>query len=168
MKGVIPLAFFVCSVVIVFLAVQVNGNTYQVKEDKILDQGRIKTANRMLLRSAATSHPIFAHEEIMEAKFIIDLIVTRYGSIHHAEDTLKMPAGEFQALVDDVNTQHEVIQKWLMAEMIKARPELNVEANKRAGLNAEELIFEEDTEKSHIPSPLNSPRRHRRRKHKNK
>jgi len=141
----------------------VNGNTYQVKEDKILDQGRIKNANRMLLRSAATSHPVFAHEEIMEAKFIIDLIVARYGSINHAEDSLKIPNGEFQALVDDVNTQHETIQKWLMGEMIKAQPTLNVEANKRAGLQPDEnFVFEEPKQ---TDSPLNSPRRPRRKKH---
>ena len=163
MQGLLPLAFFICSVVIVFLAVQVNGNTYQVKEDKILDQGRIKNANRMLLRSAATSHPVFAHEEIMEAKFIIDLIVARYGSINHAEESLKIPNGEFQALVDDVNTQHETIQKWLMGEMIKAQPTLNVEANKRAGLHPDEdIVFEDAT--SQPTSPLHSPRRHRRKK----
>lgn len=127
--------YFVISILaIIFLGFQVNQNFNECLASHITDQEHVTQAARLILKSATSGHALFKYDHALEAKFILDGVIARNGSIVMAEKNLGAPKGSLDSLRSKIVQQTDSAVEFLMTRIIEAEPHLDTELNAEAGL----------------------------------
>lgn len=116
-RSLVAFIFVILVIVIIFLMFQVNDNSTKCKEAKVVDQDRLSRASKLLVQSTTQDHPLLSFEAAIEAKLIIEEVLSRHGGISTAERNLKLPKGRLESLRTKIHDQYGVT--------IERYPELN-------------------------------------------
>lgn len=148
-RGLVILLFIVFIIIIVFLGFQVNENNTKCKLIYVTDQEALTKASRLILQSLTNTHPLFAHENAQEAKYIIDQVIHNHGGISLTERDLKLPKGRLEHLKNQIYNQFSDRQAMMMDKIIGVHQELDVDLNEDAGLKKRKRKSRSKSEKSH-------------------
>jgi hypothetical protein len=132
MKGFLFAIFVLMSLIIVFLAFQVNDNSQRCTNVKMNDQEMIAKSTKLMISSAQQNHPLLAFESAFESKYIIEDIVQRHGSVMTAEKALKLETNQLKKLRDTIHKQYQFSSNQLMEQEITKNPNLDVPENEMA------------------------------------
>ena len=121
-------------VIILLMAFHIQDMTSRCKTERVRDQERLTRIARLLVQSATQSHPLFAHDHVVEAKVLLDDLITRHGGIQHAEKNLRLMSGKVSMLKDHIQQQLLDIQTYLMETILEKCPQLQTTLNESAGL----------------------------------
>jgi len=153
-RSLVAFIFVILVIVIIFLMFQVNDNSTKCKESKTSDQDRLSRASKLLVQSTTQDHPLLSFEAAIEAKIIIEEILSRHGGISSAERNLKLPKGRLEGLRGKIHEQYGVT--------IERYPELNFMADS-AGTTTASDRDSEPRRSSSSSSSRHRPSSHRRR-----
>lgn len=117
-RSLVAFIFVLLVIVIIFLMFQINDNSSKCREAKISDQERISKASRLLVQSTTQEHPVLSFEAAIEAKLIIEDVLSKHGGISSAEKSLKLPKGRLETLRTKIHDQYGVT--------LERYPELNL------------------------------------------
>lgn len=136
-------------VIIIFLIFQVQDNAGKYKDTRLKEQDRITKAARLIVQSVTQSHPLFAHDHSIEAKLIVDDIITTHGGVVLAEKNLKLTKGKLESLRIQIYEQYHEVQTYLMEKIIEKHPKFDSELNEVAGLRRRKRRTHSDRTKTH-------------------
>lgn len=151
-RSLVAFVFVILVIVIIFLMFQVNDNSAKCKEAKIGDQDRLARASKLLVQSTTQDHPLLSFESAIEAKIIIEEVLSRHGGIGSAERNLKLPKGRLESLRTKIHDQYGIA--------VERYPELNFMSE--AAL-APQSSTDRDESQSHHRSSSSHRRSHRKR-----
>jgi len=128
------LIFFILSVMILFCSFQINENHRNIRDQISTDHDRVQEAAQLLIRSGTDAHPIFKLRSIIQAKIIIDELVTRHRGIVTAEKNLGMNNGQLAQVRKQIHNFHDELTYDFMDKIITIYPNFDFAANEAAGL----------------------------------
>ncbi len=105
-KSLVAFIFVMLVIVIIFLMFQVNDNSNKCREAKISDQDRLARASKLLVQSTTQDHPLLSFEAAIEAKLLMEEVLSRHGGITTAERNLKLPRGRLESLRSKIHEQY--------------------------------------------------------------
>jgi hypothetical protein len=133
-KGLFALIFVLLIVVIIFLMFQINDNANKCKESKVSQQERVTRAAKLIVQSSTQNHPLMSHEHALEAKVIIDDVISQNGGVISTEKALKLDKGRIENLRTQIYQQYQDVQTFIMEKIIEKQPDLDLDINEEAGL----------------------------------
>lgn len=134
MKGFLFAVFVLMTLIIVFLAFQLNDNSQRCTNVKATDQELITKATKLMISSGQQNHPVIAFETALESKLLLDEMIHRYGNISTTEKQLKLETNQLKGLKEKIYTQYQTSLNTLMQQEIKKNPALDVPENDLAQL----------------------------------
>jgi hypothetical protein len=134
MKGFLFAVFVLMSVIIVFLAFQLNDNSQRCTSVKASDQELITKATKLMISSGQQNHPVISFETALESKMLLDEILHRYGNVTTTEKQLKLEPNQLKQLKEKIYSQYQASLHILMQQEIKKNPSLDIPENELAQL----------------------------------
>ncbi len=135
-------------IVIMFLVFQLHDNASSCRNMFQQDQQVVKQVSRLLIQANTQQHPLFAHENIVNALVVLTELINRHGGVSAAEKNLQLPFGKLQLLQSSVNQQMQNIQSSIMDHYIlKQRPDLDSSLNDAAGISRRYMSDDLPTER---------------------
>jgi hypothetical protein len=122
------------TVATVMLWIRDKENTTLIKQQKITHQDQVARAARLLVQSATQTHPLLALDHVLEAKYIVDRVISTYGSVTSAERLLKLKHYSVTELHDQIVQQAINVQDHIMTHIINENPKMRLDINQLAGL----------------------------------
>lgn len=116
-RSLVAFVFVILVIVIIFLMFQVNDNSTKCREAKTSDQDRLSRASKLLVQSTTQDHPLLSFESAVEARLIMEEILSRHGGLSMSERSLKLPKGRLESLRTKIHEQY--------ALTVEKYPELN-------------------------------------------
>lgn len=157
-RSLVAFVFVILVIVIIFLMFQVNDNSTKCREAKISDQDRLARASKLLVQSTTQDHPLLSFESAIEAKIIVEEILSRHGGIGSAERNLKLPKGRLDSLRTKIHDQYGLT--------VERYPELNFMSDTsglRSGASASNDPDDSPPHRSSHSSSSSHRRSHRKR-----
>lgn len=155
-RSLVAFVFVILVIVIIFLMFQVNDNSAKCKEAKVGDQDRLARASKLLVQSTTQDHPLLSFESAIEAKIIIEEVLSRHGGIGSAERNLKLPKGRLESLRTKIHDQYGIT--------VERYPELNfMSESALATASGLQSSTDRDESPAHHRSSSSHRRSHRKR-----
>ena len=133
-RGFYSLLFVVLIIAIIFLVFHIVDISNRCQQSKVQEQDKITKIARLIVQSATQDHPLFKYEHSLEAKILLNDIITKNGGLVMAEKNLKLPQGKMEMLREQIKEQHEDVQSYIMDKIIERHPKYDTHINELAGL----------------------------------
>jgi hypothetical protein len=138
--GLTAMGFLVAAAIIVILLLQNNDYMGRARDVRLSDQDKVLHASRLIIQSATQQHPLFSYSHALEAKFILDGVVSTHGGIAIAEKNLALERGSLEKTVNDAKAQVKIVEGEFMDKIIKHNANFDLELNRMASLQPKKRV----------------------------
>jgi len=120
--------------VIILMGLNIHHSNTVCKEDRIHDQQLIKDAARKYLQSTTETHAVLAYKNAMEAQFVLDSVMKRYGGPFSTEKALALEKKRMNVLVQRVQKRVEDLDDLFMKHLSSQDDRYAMDVHADAGL----------------------------------
>lgn len=122
------------ALVVVFLFCQCQENHSQHTNDKIQEQEEIGKIAKLVIQSTTQNHPLIAFQHAFEAKIRLRKILKRNKGVTRTEKELQLPKGDLEKLQHQVEAQLQLLQQFIVEQILKRQPKYKHRLDEMAGL----------------------------------